>query len=460
MNIKDYNTKDTIAAIATFPEKSALGVIKISGEKALAVTARIFAPAKKKNIKKVPSFTVHYGWIREGKKVLDEVLVTVMRAPASYTRDDVVEISSHGGIIVLNRIMELLVSLGIRPALPGEFTYRAFVNGRIDLFQAQAVMDIVQAQSDDGLEVALAQARGEVSLKIKELRARLKKIFELWEAALQFPDENLMISPEALKKEVSGLKPEIRKLVLASEEADFLRRGLRCVLCGRANSGKSTLFNCLLKEERVIVTRIAGTTRDVIEETIQVNGVPLKIYDTAGILEPGDLIEKKALEKSYQKIAEADIILLLLDGSRSLSRDDRFLLEKVKDKNTVIVINKIDLELKLDLDKLKRYKKPLVKISALKHKRILFLEKAISRIIYRRGVAKEDLLFLSLRQKSILQSIQKSIDELENYLEKGYTLDFAVLTLRRMLTDLGRISGEVSAQEVLEDIFSDFCIGK
>ncbi len=466
MNIRDYNINDTIAAVATFPAAAALGVIRISGTRALAIADRIFIPANGKSLKKAASHTVHYGRIAAVKKgraerlVLDEVMVTVMKAPRTYTRQHCLEISCHGGLVILRRIMDLVLQQGARLALPGEFTYRSFVNGRIDLLQAQSVLDIVQAQSDDAADVALNQLQGKVSNRLGELKSTVKNMFELIQASLEFPDESIPVSWKKIKTDLTCLRQTVRKLIKATEEADLLRKGLRCVLCGRANSGKSTLFNRLLKEERVIVTRVAGTTRDVIEETIQIDGVPLKIYDTAGILEPKDLIEKKAVEKSYQKIAEADIILLLLDGARALNREDLFLLKKVREKNTIVVINKIDLPLKTDIDKIKKYSKKIVKISALKNEKISFLEKAISRVVYTGGLEKKDLLFLSLWQKEILAGVAGKADSLAEFIAQGHSLDFACFALKEILDELGKITGEVTGQEIMDDIFGNFCIGK
>lgn len=468
MNIKDYNIKDTIAAIATFPEVSALGVIKVSGKKALAIVSKIFIPKRKKDIIRAPTYSLHYGWIGEkntnhSKKttMIDEVLVSIMRAPHTYTRDDVVEISSHGGVMVLNNILKLILKKGARLAYPGEFTYRAFVNGRIDLLQAQGVLDIVAAQTDEQIHGALRQVRGEVSQKLARLKNELKNIFETLEVSIQFPDEEIEISLRKIERKIKTLLYQVDSLIKGADDADILKKGVRCVVCGKPNSGKSTLFNCLVREERVIVTKIPGTTRDIIEETIYIQGIPLKICDTAGILEPKDLIGKKAVEKSYQKINEADIVLLLLDCSRPLEEDDYFLLEKVKDKNTLIVVNKIDVPPQLDLERVKLFQRPAVKISALKKRGLHSLEKAISKRVYSQGIAKkENLLFLAQWQKSILLEIRKELCNIQNYLKEDYSIDFVVFSLREVMYKLSEITGGVTSREILNDIFKKFCIGK
>ncbi|MFA6282055.1 MAG: tRNA uridine-5-carboxymethylaminomethyl(34) synthesis GTPase MnmE, partial [Candidatus Omnitrophota bacterium] len=399
--LKNYNTHDTIAAIATFPSKSALGVIKISGKRALDIIAKIFLPAKKKDIKKVNNFTIHYGWIVnrgqgsgvrvQGKKnIVDEVLVSIMRGPRSYTCEDVIEISSHGGSASLNKILEIILNAGSRQALPGEFTYRAFLGGRLDLLQAQSVLNIVDAKSDDALQASVLQLNGQASLQIKSIKEAIKELFVLTENAINFSEDDTDVDIKDIKQKLKKIRRTIQNILDSNRDAKILKDGLRCVICGKTNAGKSTLFNCLLKEERVIVSEIAGTTRDVIEEIINIRGVPLRIYDTAGILEPRDLIEKKAIEKSSFILEEADLVILVLDGSKVLSKDDIFLIEKLKkylkttkkfsgdnEKDVIIVINKSDLKQKIDLGALGGIKCSKVSLSALHTRGIKKLEEAI-----------------------------------------------------------------------------------
>ncbi|UCG35847.1 MAG: tRNA uridine-5-carboxymethylaminomethyl(34) synthesis GTPase MnmE [Candidatus Omnitrophota bacterium] len=466
LRIKNYNTKDTIAAIATYPASSALGVIKISGKKALPIISEIFISQKKKDIKKAKTHTLHYGWIKNGSQssngtgVLDEVLVSIMRSPSSYTKEDVVEISSHGGTLVLNKILERVLGQGARLALPGEFSYRAVRGGRIDLLQAESIRDIVDAKSEEGLRLAIRQLKGEKSKEIDGLKERLKELFVKTEALINFPEDEVNISLEKLKKELKAIRNSIDSLLAASQEAKILREGLKCVICGKTNAGKSTLFNCLLKEERVIVSRYAGTTRDVVEETINIRGVPLRIYDTAGILEPKDLVSRKAIEKSAKTFNEADLIILVLDGSKQLAKDDYFLLERIKDKNAIFIINKSDLPQKIQLDKLATLSVPKVKMSALHNKGLKQLEEAVFKSVYKRGVDREDVIFLSHYQKQSLDALRGNILEAYQYMDKGYTIDFLNFALRESLDNLAKLSGKVLADEVLHDIFSNFCIGK
>ncbi|MFH1519386.1 MAG: tRNA uridine-5-carboxymethylaminomethyl(34) synthesis GTPase MnmE [Candidatus Omnitrophota bacterium] len=463
--LKDYKVGDTIAAIATFPGKSALGVIKLSGNKALTIAAKIFKPARKKNIKEARTYTLHYGWIIEkakGRKkreeIIDEVLLSIMRKPSTYTREDVVEISSHGGAAVVNKILEISLKSGARLALPGEFTYRALVRGRIDLLQAESIRGIIEAKSEDTLVLAAGQLRGQASLKIRRLKENIKELFIETESRLNFPEDVAEDVPLDLGVKIAKIEKEVVNLLEGYQEAEIMREGLKCVICGKTNAGKSTLFNCLLKKERVIVSRLPGTTRDVIEETINIRGVPLRIYDTAGILEPKDLIAKKALKQSLDIFRKSDLVILVLDGSRRLGNEDSFLLDKVKAKNVIFVINKSDLSQRLDLREMPGA--VIVKMSALKGKGLAGLEKAIYRVVYKKGVGRENIIFLSHYQKQILDKVRVSLKQVKTFLGEGQPIDFMNLELKLCLDNLGRLSGEVISEEILESIFSNFCIGK
>lgn len=470
--LKDYNLGDTIAAIATFPSLSALGVIKVSGKKAFPIISKIFLPRRKKDMRKVKTYTLHYGWIMEKAQrhkvakaqrratnyIVDEVLVSVMRAPNSYTREDVVEISSHGGVLVSNKILEIILREGARLALPGEFTYRALAKGRIDLLQAESILDIVEARSEEGLKAAAMQLSGESSQKIKKIKDEIKEVFVETESSINFPEDDTSICLTQAKRKIKVIEKKINQFLQGGQEAKILKEGTRCVICGKVNTGKSTLFNRLLGEERVIVSNYAGTTRDVIEETINIRGIPLRIYDTAGILEPKDFIAKEAIEKSQAALGGADLVILLLDGSKSLGKDDYFLLEKVRNKNTILVINKIDLPQRIkNISKFKSYR---VSLSALKNTGIEDLEKAIFKSIYKKGLHRQDMIFLSQYQRQSLKAAADNIVEARNFLDKSYPIDFVNLSLKSSLDNLGKLTGEVLTEEILEDIFSNFCIGK
>ena len=465
--LKDYKLGDTIAAIATFPGKSALGVVKVSGPKALTIASKVFKPYRKKNIKGVKTHTLHYGWIvekekgeRKKEKVVDEVLLSVMRKPSTYTKEDVIEISSHGGVAVVNKILELVLNQGARLALPGEFTYRALIAGRIDLLQAESIRGIVDAKSENALSLACSQLRGEATSKVKRLKKEVKELFVQTESTINFPEDDLDISSLNLKGRIKALAKEVNNLLIGSRQAEIMREGLKCVICGKANVGKSTLFNRLLKEERVIVSRFPGTTRDVVEETINIKGVPLRIYDTAGILEPKDLIAKKALKKALRIFKECDLIILVLDGSRRLEKEDLFLFKKARNKNVIFVINKSDLSQRLNFKKIPEASGRIVKMSSLKGKDLGDLEDALYRKVYKQGVDRESIVFLSQYQRQILAKLGASLNQIKAFLEESRPIDFINIELKICLDNLGRLSGEVFSSEILKSIFSNFCIGK
>ncbi|MEI8349590.1 MAG: tRNA uridine-5-carboxymethylaminomethyl(34) synthesis GTPase MnmE [Candidatus Omnitrophota bacterium] len=475
--LKNYNCKDTIAAIATFPAQSAIGIIKISGKRAISIVSGVFLSRKKKDLKKVKTYTLHYGWIVEKLKVknqkskknvmVDEVLVSVMKGPRSYTKEDVVEISCHGGPAVLQKILEIIIQQGARPASPGEFTYRAFVNGRIDLLQAEAIASIVEAKTSHSLEPAMQQLRGEASVRLQEIKETIKELFSHTQALLDFPEDNITLSVSAVTKRLVVVKKKLDAMLQGGTRARILKEGLRCVICGKTNVGKSTLFNRLLNQERVIVSRLPGTTRDVVEETISIRGVPLRIYDTAGILEPKDLVEKKAVEKSSHAFQEADMVLLMLDGSRKLQKADRFLLEKITQavkadtgKKVIVIINKTDLRQKLVCENLTGACVRLVRVSALRDKGIKSLEKAIVDLVYKEGLKRDDIIFLNQLQRRTLEEANLSIAEALEYLRKSYTIDFVQASLQQAIDAIGRISGAIPNEEILKEIFSRFCIGK
>ena len=475
MSIRDYDTKHTIAAIATFPTTAALGIIKVSGKDALSVVHRIFLPKNKnKNIKKVRSYTLHYGWIiqpsngrantpktKRGLKIIDEVLISVMRAPHSYTREDVVEISSHGGILILDKILDLILKGGARFAKPGEFSYRAFLNGRLDLIQLQAISDIVETKTEKTLFSLSRQLKGDFSNSIIVIKDELKNISSLLEACINFPDEDINMDLPKIKSMLKKIAERIKRILDNRSISRTLHEGARCVICGKANVGKSTLFNRILKEERAIVTRIPGTTRDTIEEIVNIKGVPLHIYDTAGILETKDFINKSAVSKTYKKIEEADLIIFIFDSSRRIDDKDLSLLDKIKDKNAIVVLNKIDLTLRVGSAQLKHIKKPLVKISALKGTGMDRLEEAIFNAIYKKGLGRENnLVVLAQWQAQVLGDILLHLNEAEKFIDKGFTVDFVSFAIKNALDDLSKLSGEKIDEDILNRIFSNFCIGK
>ncbi len=474
--ISRYNHNDTICAVATSAGKAALGVIKVSGPDAISQVAALFLPAKKKDIRRARGFSVHYGWIvdkskiknqkaKMGKKakVVDEVLVTMMRKPQSYTRQDVVEISSHGGALAVNKIVELLCQRGVRLALPGEFTYRAFISGRIDLLQAQSIVDIVEAKNESALAQAAAQLRGEYSRKISRLSDEISEFVMRVEASLQFPEdeEETAVSDDEIRNHLESIRRTVKIFLEDARRGDLARGDIHCVICGKANVGKSTLFNRILRQERVIVTRTPGTTRDVIQEEIYIRGVALKMHDTAGILEPRDLIDKKAIEKSQRKIKEADLVLIVLDSSKPLGPHDRFLLDAVQDKNVILIFNKIDLPQRLKSDRLNRMKARRVKMSALKNKGMAALEKAVVAAVSSGRTAKnQDVLFLAQWQKELLVQMEREVEKALQFHRAGHSLDFIHFSLRELFAKMNVLTGKTLHDEVMDKIFTRFCIGK
>ena len=475
MLIRGYDTKHTIAAVATFPSTAALGIVKVSGKDALSIVSRNFLPKNKnKDIKRAKSYTLHYGWViqpseghakrvrtKRESKIVDEVLVSVMRAPYSYTREDVVEISSHGGVLILNKILDLILKSGARLAKPGEFSYRAFLNGRLDAIQLQAIADIVETKTEKALFSLSRQLKGDFSKTILTIKEELKNINSLLEACINFPDEDIPLDLPQIKKRIKKISTRIKSILDKYGISRTIHEGTKCVICGPANVGKSTLFNCMLKQERVIVAHIPGTTRDIIEETLNIRGVPLRIYDTAGLLETKDFISKSAVKKSYEAIEEADLVIYMFDSSCSIDSKDLYLLNKIKYKNTIIVANKIDLPCRIDKRQLESLGKPLVRISALKGIGIDRLEKAVFNAIYKKGLNREDsFVILAKWQAQVLGDILSHLVEAERFIDKGFTLDFVSFALKDTLDDLSKLSGERIDEDILNSIFSNFCIGK
>jgi tRNA modification GTPase len=414
---------------------------------------------------------LHYGWIIDKLKadsrrlkarngVVDEVLVSVMKGPFSYTREDVVEIYSHSGQVVVSKILDLILKKGARLSEPGEFTKRAFLSGRIDLIQAEAVRDIVEARTEKSLSLSLSQLKGSLSKELSDIQESLKGICAELEAQISFP-EDVASQRGRTRKAIKSIRQKIEGLLDNAEEGRFLREGVACVICGKANAGKSSLLNMLLKQERVIVASLPGTTRDVVEDNINIKGMPLKIYDTAGILEPKDLIAAKAIQRSYAKIDQADLVLLIFDSSKPLSKDDIFLIEKARQKKVIFVINKIDLRQRIDIKRLSKYKKPMPKVSALHNKGLKGLEDAIISSVLKEGLHKNrDILVSNIRQIDLLGQALASLDQAKDYFSRRYSLDFIFFSLSEALEKVSRISGKDLNEDILDSIFSNFCIGK
>ena len=455
---------DTIAAIATAPGEGGIGIIRISGEKSLEVAQSIFKSMSGKAIKEYNTRTLIYGNIVDNENTIDEVLLAYMKGPNSYTAEDVIEINCHGGFISVKKILELILSKGVRLAEAGEFTKRAFLNGRIDLSQAEAIIDVIKAKTDMAHEVAQNQLEGSLSNKIKELRNNVTEVLAHLEVAIDFSEEDVEeITYQTLSEKAEELRKEIKKLYDTAESGKILRDGLKTVIVGKPNVGKSSLLNSILGENRAIVTDIAGTTRDVIEEFVNIKGIPLKIVDTAGIRETEDIVEKIGVEKSRESFNTADLVIMVLDSSRELSNEDIDILEKLEDKKTIVLLNKTDLEQKIDEDKILKYvdKDSIIKISALQHEGIEELHDKIEAMVYNGSIKNtSSLVITNSRHKDALLKAYESINDAINAIEQNLPYDFIEVDFKNIWDYLGYINGDTVKEDLLDTIFSNFCIGK
>jgi tRNA modification GTPase len=456
-------TEDTIAAIATPAGEGGIGVVRISGPDAERIAAALFVRAAADN-GRLKSHMLHYGTIRDPKsdKSLDQVLLTIMRKPRSYTGEDVVEVHCHGGGFVVRRILGLVLSVGARHAEPGEFTKRAFLNGRVDLTQAEAVLDLIAARNEKGADVALAQVKGELSNWVGDLREELIDIFAQVEAAIDFPDEDIeLLDRPGLISKINGLQTKIITITDTYYWGRLIREGARVCICGRPNVGKSSLFNALLGAERVIVTPTPGTTRDVIEESINLDGLPVVLWDTAGIRETADQVERIGVNLSLQHFEKSEAILVVLDGSAALTDDDRVFLSSAKDKKGLIAINKIDLEQAVDLNELRQLggNKKLIMISAKHGQGVQELKNSLRELIL--NVDREPVFVLTnLRHKIALQRGEQALGEAVSALSQMRPPELVAVTLQQARESLEEVVGLVHNDDILERIFSQFCIGK
>ncbi|WP_456397808.1 tRNA uridine-5-carboxymethylaminomethyl(34) synthesis GTPase MnmE [Desulfurobacterium sp.] len=462
--MKDYLCEDTIAAISTPLAKGAIGIVRISGEKALEILKKVFRTKSGKPKKSFENRKMTYGIIVDEKgEEIDEVLAVYMKGPKTFTGEDVVEIHSHGGIYVVRKILRTVLSCGARLAEPGEFTKRAFINGRIDLVQAEAINEIINAESELSLKVAVNHLKGTLSSKIESIRDRLFHLKALIEAAVDFPEEEIeIIETGKVKEEVEKAVREIEKLLETYEDGRIIREGIKIAIAGRPNVGKSSLLNALLKEERAIVTNIPGTTRDVIEETVTLKGIPVRLIDTAGIREAKDVVEKIGIARTKEKLKEADIILFVIDGSVGFTKEDKKIYENLRDNpNLIIVINKEDQGLRITC---KDFKELCIEISAKTGKGI----EKLSGLIMKKLLLEPETLFkesetmiTSERHKNLLEKALKNLQNIKKSIESEIeSPEFLALDLDEALDALGEIVGKKSIEDMLDIIFSTFCIGK
>lgn len=463
---------DTIAAIATAMTPSGIGIIRISGDEAVSITDRIFEAAGKKKLKDLPSHTIHYGHIKDGEDVIDEVMILLMRAPKSYTREDTVEIDCHGGVYVMKRILETVIKYGARPAEPGEFTKRAFLNGRIDLSQAESVIDVIHAKNEFALKSSMNQLSGALSDEVKELRGQVLHEIAFIESALDDPEHiSLEGYPQELEQKVTSIHSRIETLLKNSENGRILKEGISTVIVGKPNAGKSSLLNTLVGEERAIVTDIAGTTRDVLEEQMNLNGIILNIIDTAGIRSTDDVVEKIGVDKARKYLKDADLVIYVVDTSTPLDENDFEIIEMLKDRKAIILLNKSDLsplitktEMKEAVEKQNgRSEEPIrmISISAKEQTGIDELQQAVQEMFFSGEVTFNDqVMITNIRQKASLQEALSGLELVLQSVRDGMPEDFYSIDLMNTYEALGSIIGEAVEDDLVNEIFSKFCMGK
>ena len=454
---------DTIAAIATAMSSSGIGIIRISGDAAVQIVDRIFFMKNGKKLSDMPTHTIHYGHIKDEDEVIDEVMEVLMRAPKSYTKEDTVEIDCHGGVYVMKRVLETVIKYGARPAEPGEFTKRAFLNGRIDLEQAESVIDIIHAKNEFALKSSERQLSGSLSSAVRTVREKLLHQIAVIESALDDPEHiSLDGYPKTLQGIVEEAGKEIRKLLANSDNGKILKEGISTVIIGKPNAGKSSLLNTLVGEERAIVTDIAGTTRDVLEEQINLNGIILNVIDTAGIRKTDDVVEKIGVDRAKKYLNDADLAIYVVDTSTQLDENDFEIMELLKDRKAIILLNKSDLAPVTDRESIRKHlDKKMIAISAKEQTGIGELEETIREMFFTGEVTFNDEVYITnIRHKTALQEAMNSLNLVVQSIMDGMPEDFYSIDLMNAYEELGSIIGEAVEDDLVNEIFSKFCLGK
>lgn len=457
------NFDDTIAMIATAMSDAGIGIIRVSGKDAIKIVKKVFRPQKRKDLEKVDSYTAHYGIIYDGEQMLDECIVLVMRGPHSYTAEDVVEIQCHGGVVLLKKILELVFRMGARPAEPGEFTKRAFLNGRLDLSQAEAVMDLIHSQNEMAMNSAMKQLKGSVRDKVMQLRETILYHVAFIESALDDPEHiNIEENSERFEREIGQCKKVIERLLDTSDDGKIMQDGIKTCIVGKPNVGKSSLLNVLVGEERAIVTEVAGTTRDSLQETVLLQGIPLHIIDTAGIHDTVDIVEKIGVDRAKMWIEDADLILYVVDSSRPLEENDEKIIELIKEKKVIVLFNKSDLEKKVDDEKIKAvFGDSVIEISAKLEEGMDSLYEKIKEMFFQGEISfKNEVCITNMRHKTALQNALESIILAEQSFKDGMPEDFLSIDLMNAYEQLGFIIGESLEEDLVNKIFQEFCMGK
>ncbi|MCC9106191.1 tRNA uridine-5-carboxymethylaminomethyl(34) synthesis GTPase MnmE [Staphylococcus aureus] len=456
---------DTITSISTPMGEGAIGIVRLSGPQAVEIADKLYKG--KHLLNDVPSHTINYGHIidPESKEVVEEVMVSVLRAPKTFTREDIIEINCHGGILTINRVLELTMTYGARMAEPGEFTKRAFLNGRIDLSQAEAVMDFIRSKTDRASKVAMNQIEGRLSDLIKKQRQSILEILAQVEVNIDYPeyDDVEDATTEFLLEQSKEIKQEINRLLDTGAQGKIMREGLSTVIVGKPNVGKSSMLNNLIQDNKAIVTEVAGTTRDVLEEYVNIRGVPLRLVDTAGIRETEDIVEKIGVERSRKALSQADLILFVLNNNEALTQEDYTLYEVVKNEDVIVIVNKMDLEQNIDINEVKDMigDTPLIQTSMLKQEGIDELEIQIRDLFFGGEVQNQDMTYVSnSRHISLLKQARQTIQDAIDAAESGVPMDMVQIDLTRTWEILGEIIGETASDELIDQLFSQFCLGK
>ncbi len=454
---------DTIAAIATAMTTSGIGIVRMSGEESFKIIQKIYKGKKKKQFQEEKGYTIHYGYVVDGEETIDEVLVMIMRGPHSFTGEDTVEINCHGGVYVVKRILETVIKYGARPAEPGEFTKRAFLNGRMDLSQAEAVIDVIHSKNEYALKSSVSQLKGTVHQKIKKIREEILYHTAFIETALDDP-EHISVDGYGgqLKVIVDKLQKELKELLISSDNGRIIKEGIQTVIVGKPNAGKSSLLNVLVGEDRAIVTDIEGTTRDVLEESIQLQGISLNIMDTAGIRDTKDIVEKIGVDKAKEYANEADLIIYVVDASRALDENDTEIIQMIQNKKAVILLNKSDLATVVSKDMLKSYiEKPMIEISAKEESGIKELEETLKKMFFHGDISFNDEIYITnIRHKTAIQDAYDSLEKVNMSIKNNMPEDFYSIDLLDAYESLGSITGETIGEDLVNEIFSKFCMGK
>lgn len=447
--------EDTIVAISTSVGEGAISIIRLSGHDALNIASKVFT----KDLTKVDSHTIHYGFITSNNEKIDEVLVSVMKAPKTFTREDIVEINCHGGIATTNKVLEVLLENGARLAKPGEFTKRAFLNGRIDLLEAEATMDLISSKAESARKISINTLTGETSNLIKNLRSELVKIISNIEVNIDYPEyEDIeVLTNESILPDIKKFKEKLEEIIKKSEDSKVIKEGIRVGIIGRPNVGKSSLLNSLLEEEKAIVTDVPGTTRDIVEGSLIVSGIPLNIIDTAGIRKTEDTVEKIGVEKSLKIIDTSDLLIYILNNNEEITEEEKEILEKTKNKKRIIVVNKIDLKTKLNKKLLDSY----IEISVKENIGIDKIKDEIKRLFNIGEISTNDMTYLSnARSIALLKKSLNNINDAINEINNNNPIDIVELSLKESWNNLGEVIGETYTDELLDELFSRFCLGK